>query len=92
VAPKAPTLSLADLAGLCLDHLAKNPKQLAEFMVQSGLDPASLRKVVGTTGFAHGLIDYVVSNEPLLLAVAAENGLKPEGIVSTWARLHRHEA
>ena len=92
MALKSPTLSLKDLAGLCLDHLAKNPEQLAEFMVQSGLDPTSLRRLVGTTGFAHGLVDYVVSSEPLLLAVAAENNLKPESIVSTWAKLHRHEA
>lgn len=91
MALKPATLSLGDLAGLCLDHLAKNPEQLAEFMVQSGLDPASLRKLIGTTGFAHGLVDYVVSNEPLLLAVAAENKLKPESIVATWTKLHRHE-
>ena len=91
MALKSPTLSLKDLAGLCLDHLAKNPEQLAEFMVQSGISPADLRGLVGTQGFAHGLIDYVVSNEPLLVAVAAQNQLKPESIVSAWAKLHHTE-
>jgi hypothetical protein len=57
-------------------------------MGQSGLDPQSLRRLVGTHDFAHGLIDYVVSNEPLLLAVAAENRLSPEAIMHVWQKLH----
>ncbi len=61
-------------------------------MIQTGVSPDNLRRLVGTEGFAHGLVDYVVSNEPLLLAVAAEAQIKPESITQTWARLHRHEA
>jgi hypothetical protein len=91
LALKSPSLSVKELADLALQYLANNPDQLAEFMVQSGLDPASLRQAVGSTGFNHGLIDYVVSNEPLLLAVAADNNLKPETIVQAWAKLHRQE-
>lgn len=85
--PAAP--SLERLAELCLDHMVRNPDQLAEFMVQSGLDPQTLRGLVGTEGFAHGLIDYVVANEPVLLAVAGEAHLAPETIVGAWAKLHR---
>jgi hypothetical protein len=33
----------------------------------------------------------VVSNEPLLVAVAAENQLKPETVVAAWAKLHHTE-
>ena len=91
MAPNSPSLGVKGLADLVLQYLANYPEQLAEFMVQSGLDPASLRQAVGTTGFNHGLIDYIVSNEPLLLAVAADNNLKPETIVQAWARLHRQE-
>ena len=91
MAPKSSSLGVKDLADLVLQYLAKNPEQLAEFMVQSGLGPASLRQAVGSRGFNHGLIDYVVSNEPLLLAVAADNNLKPETIVQAWAKLHRQE-
>ena len=47
--------------------------------------------MIGSDGFSHGLIDYVVSNEPLLLAVAAGSGLRPENIVAAWAKLHQHE-
>jgi hypothetical protein len=76
---------------MCLQHLAQSPEQLAEFMVQSGLDPAGLRGAIGTAGFAHGLIDYFVSNEPLLVAMAAENKLSPETITRIWAKLHHTE-
>jgi hypothetical protein len=92
LALKPTALSLKELAQLCLDHFVRNPDQLAEFMIQTGVSPDNLRRLVGTEGFAHGLVDYVVSNEPLLLAVAAEAQIKPESITQTWARLHRHEA
>lgn len=91
MALKPAQVTIKELADLCLQHMVQNPEQLSEFMVQSGLDPQSLRSQIGTTGFAHGLIDYVVSNEPLLLAVAAQNRLKPESVVATWAKLHQHE-
>jgi hypothetical protein len=92
LALKPSALSLQELAQLCLDHLVQNPDQLAEFMVQTGLSPDNFRRLVGTDGFAHGLVDYVVTSEPLLLAVAAGARIRPESITQTWARLHRHEA
>ncbi len=91
LALKATQPTIRELADLCLQHLAQNPEQLAEFMAHSGLDPTSLRGMIGTAGFARGLIDYVVANEPLLLAVAAGSHLKPEAIVAAWAKLHQRE-
>ena len=88
MALKPPTPSIDALAQICLDHLVQNPDQLGEFMVQTGLDPQSLRRLIGTHDFAHGLIDYVVQNEPLLLAVATSARLKPEAIMAAWARHH----
>jgi uncharacterized protein DUF3572 len=90
LALKPTRLTISELADMCLQHLAQNPEQLAEFMVQSGLQPADLRTVIGTHDFAHGLIDYVVGNEPLLVAIAQDNGLKPESIVQAWAVHHHH--
>jgi uncharacterized protein DUF3572 len=90
LALKPTRLTISELADLCLQHLAQNPEQLAEFMVQSGIQPTDLRRLMGTHEFAHGLIDYVVGNEPLLLAIAAANGLKPESIMQAWAMHHHH--
>ena len=88
MALKTPTPSLDELAQMSLDYLVHNPEQLGEFMVQTGLDPQSLRRLVGTAEFAHGLLDYVVQNEPLLLAIAGAAQLKPESIMTVWARHH----
>ncbi|MEP7239546.1 MAG: DUF3572 family protein [Devosia sp.] len=88
---KPHTLSLEQLADACLQHLVQNPDQLAEFMVQSGLTPTSLRGLVGTAGFSHGLVDYVAGNERLLVAIAAEAEVSPEAITDSWARLHTHD-
>jgi len=88
---KTPTPTPGELADLCLQHLAQNPEQLAEFMMQSGLSPDQLRKLVGTDGFARGLIDYVVANEPLLLAVAADAKLSPEAVMRVWGKLRATE-
>jgi hypothetical protein len=60
-------------------------------MSHSGIDPSGLRRLIGTSDFAHGLIDYIVSNEPLLLAVASENQMKPESITAVWAKLHHFD-
>ena len=88
VALKAPALTPQELADLCLQHLAQNPEQLAEFMGYSGLSPDGLRRGVGTKSFALGLIDYVVQNEPLLVAIAEANRLQPESIMRVWAKLN----
>jgi hypothetical protein len=33
-----------------------------------------------------GLLDYVVQNEPLLLAISEASALKPETIMQVWAK------
>ncbi|MBN9311398.1 MAG: DUF3572 family protein [Devosia sp.] len=76
------------LGELCLHHLAENPAQLAEFMAVTGYSPTALRNAAGTPGLDHGLIDYFATNEALLLALAANAGLKPDDFMRVWARLN----
>lgn len=91
MALKSPIPSLDELADACLAQLVENPDQLAEFMVQSGLSPDVLRTALGRTDFKHGLVDYIVSNEPLLLAVAAQAKWKPETVMMAWQKLRAAE-
>jgi len=76
------------LADLCLGQLAEDPEQLAQFMGITGYSPDSLRRAVGSEQFAHGLIDYVAQNEPLMLALCANNSIGPEDFMRVWARLN----
>jgi len=76
------------LADLCFGQLVENPEQLAEFMGFAGYDPTALRRAVGTRQLANGLIDYFATNEPLMLTLCANNGLKPEDFMRVWHRLN----
>jgi hypothetical protein len=86
LALKAPQPTLQELSDLCLNHLAQNPEQLADFMGIAGISPDGLRKALGTKSFALGLLDYVVQNEPLLLQISQAIPVKPETIMRVWAK------
>jgi hypothetical protein len=86
LALKDPQPTLQELSDLCLNHLAQNPDQLADFMGIAGFSPDSLRKALGTRSFALGLLDYVVQNEPLLLEISQAITVKPETIMRVWAK------
>jgi hypothetical protein len=86
LALKAPQPTLEELADLCLNHLAQDPEQLADFMGIAGFSPDGLRKAIGSRSFALGLLDYVVQNEPLLLAVSQSSAVQPETIMRVWAK------
>jgi hypothetical protein len=84
----SPNQQLSDLASLCLTHLAENPEELARFMDIAGYDPARLRRAVGSRELDTGLLDHFASNEPLLLALCANAGLKVERFMAVWHRLN----
>ena len=84
-----PTLPDASaLAELCLGYLVENPEELGAFMSHSGYDGATLRTAIGGTQFQRGVIDYFAANEPLLLALCANNNLSPESFMRVWTRLN----
>ncbi|HEY0919417.1 DUF3572 family protein [Devosia sp.] len=86
--PKSLPPGAESLARMCLDLLAEDPGQLAEFMAVAGYTPQSLRAALGSTQLDHGLIDYFAGNEALLLALCANNRLKPEDFMRVWAALN----
>jgi hypothetical protein len=85
---KSPALTAESLTELCLEHLARDPELLAEFMGVAGYSPAGLRAAVGSEQLGRGLIDYFAQNEPLLLVLCSNNALRPEDFMRVWARLN----
>jgi len=61
-----------------LAFLAGRPDDLGRFLALSGIEPAAIRKSAGEPGFLSGVIDFLLADEALLLAFAAEAGLRPE--------------
>lgn len=82
---------ISQLADACLGYLSENPEELLGFMQHAGLDPQSLRAALDTERMQHGLIDYFAANEPILLALCANQGMKPESFMRVWHRINRTE-
>jgi hypothetical protein len=81
--PKAPrvTRELGEkLAISALAFLAQDPERLGAFLSQSGIGPQMIRKAAADPAFLAGVLDHVVADEPLLLAVADYAGVSPETV------------
>ena len=69
-----------DIAISALSFIASDPERLDRFLAVTGLDPAALRAAAGAAGFLSGVLDYLCSDEALLLALAAEQDMRPETV------------
>ena len=66
-------------------------ERLGRFLAVSGLQPDTIRSAATSPGFFAGILDYVVSDEPLLVALAKELNTKPEHIMSAHRTLSPSE-
>jgi hypothetical protein len=64
-----------------LAFLGRSPERLARFLDISGLRPDTLRAAAAEPGFFAGLMDYLVSDEELLVAFAGEIEASPESVM-----------
>jgi hypothetical protein len=76
-----------NLAIQALGFLAHDPDQLGRFLSLAGIGPEEIRQAAADPAFLAGLLDYVASDEPLLLAVAEHIGVKPEAVMRAHAAL-----
>lgn len=75
------------LAISALGYLAANPELLERFLAQSGIGPQTLRNAAGEPGFLGAVTGYLMVNEPVLLAFAANDGLHAEAVARAHALL-----
>jgi hypothetical protein len=61
--------------------LTSDEERMSRFLAVSGLQPDTIRSAASSPGFFAGILDYVVSDEPLLIALAKELSTKPEHIM-----------
>ena len=69
------------MAAEALGFLGRSPERLIRFLDVSGLSPDTLRAAAAEPGYFAGLMDYLVSDEELLLAFAGEIGASPESVM-----------
>jgi Protein of unknown function (DUF3572) len=70
------------LAVVALGFVAAEPDRLSRFLALSGLGPENLRAAAADPGFLCSVLDYLLGDEPLLLAFAAEESQAPESIAA----------
>jgi len=71
--------------------ITSDEERLSRFLAVSGLQPDTIRSAAASPGFFAGILDYVVSDEPLLVALAKELNAKPEHIMSAYWTLSPSE-
>jgi hypothetical protein len=72
--------SAETLAIEALGFVAGEPESLAHFLAASGIGPATLRRAAADPAFLAGVLDFLLANEPLLVAFAGRAGIPPERI------------
>lgn len=69
-----------------LGWLAQDAERLERFLSLAGLGPDTLRAAAAQPGFLAAVLAHLMSDESLLLAFAANEGLAPEDVAAA-ARL-----
>jgi len=94
MAPQAVNAKLSTGAGAgealaigALGFLAAEPSRLQRFLALSGLGPHNLRQAAADAGFLAAVLDYVASDEALLVAFAARQGYDPAAVARAAASL-----
>lgn len=80
-------LTANEIAIAVLGWLSTEPEMMNRFLNLSGLGADDLRPLVLDSGFQAGLLDFVVSHEPSLLAFCSAYGLLPEEVSAAWQQL-----
>ncbi|MDQ0510661.1 DUF3572 domain-containing protein [Ancylobacter amanitiformis] len=65
-----------------LGFLAADPERIGPFLAESGLSPADLRGIAGSTPFHVALLDFLINRQDLLIAYAGEAGIDPGHVVA----------
>lgn len=67
-----------------LGWLAGEPDMLGRFLALSGVQADQLRQAVDDPGFLAGIVDFLASHEPTLLAFCAATDTAPETVMMAW--------
>ena len=69
-----------DIAIRGLGFLASDPERLERFLSVTGLGPENLRSAAQEPKFLASVLDYIASDESLLVALAGHAGVAPEQV------------
>jgi uncharacterized protein DUF3572 len=85
-----PKMSQNDAVAMAIEvtgALAASQGALEGFLLDSGLTPDTVRQAAASPGFLASVLDYVASDEALLIDIAARIGIHPARIAEAQAIL-----
>lgn len=88
--PRNNALSTDDADTLALQGLtfiASESQRLARFLSLTGLSPSDLKNWGTQPTMALAVLEYLMSDESLLLVFAAEQGIPPQSVATALERL-----
>lgn len=75
------------LAIQALSFMAEEPERLGAFLAATGIGPEMIRKAAADPAFLAGVLDHVIADESLLIAVADRADAAPQDIEHAQAVL-----
>jgi hypothetical protein len=81
-----------EIAIAALGWIAEDAERLQLFLAASGLGPQNLRSAARDSGFLAAVLDFLASNESLLIAFADHQQTSPERVMQAHVRLNPTEA
>lgn len=70
-----------EVAIAAIGFLASDAERLERFLALSGLGPHNLRQAAKEPAFLSSVLDYIASDEPLLLAFAQNQDCSPTEVI-----------
>jgi hypothetical protein len=90
--PSPQTLENAEILALeGLEWLAGDEEAITRFMVQSGIDSATLRDAAGSAGMGVAVLDFLLGNEDLLLRFCVHAEISPKALHLARHRLSEND-
>lgn len=71
--------------------LAGQPEAIGRFLSLTGIDPGQVRSAATQPGFFGAVLDFVCRDETMLVACAAETGVKASRIAAAARTLNGHD-
>lgn len=79
------SLSVEEAQGIATEallRLSHDPEQIGRFLAFSGIGPEMIREAAGEPGFLAGVLEFYMTDEPLLLALCENAGIRPTMIAA----------
>lgn len=70
-----------EIAVASFSALAADPERMSGFLELTGLRPDTLRQAAASAGFFSAVLDHVINDEALLIAIARAIEVSPERLV-----------